>query len=326
MDLDTPTLSSPTVPGSEPLGDAPHRCLVCGHGLPGRAAVTGVDRLLGVPGSFSVQVCGECGAGVTFPLASADELGAYYPDLYNPHDLPRGLGGMALAAFHRVREGMAFRRMPLSALAERRPGRLVDVGCGRGDLGAALLRRGWRVTGVEPSPGACETARRRGIDARQGSLETVELEPRAYDAATFQHSLEHVPDPVGDLRRVHAALAEDGIVVISLPNFDSWQRPVFGDAWFPLDLPRHRVHFTRRALATALERAGFALVDMRTSTLGAGLPASVQYAVARRCLFPGGWRFRVAVAATAITYPLVVAADRLGGGGDILHAVARRRA
>jgi SAM-dependent methyltransferase len=326
MDHDTPTITAPTVPAPAPVGEGAYRCLICGHELPDGAALTGVDRLLGVPGSFSVQICAKCGAGVTFPLASADELGAYYPDLYNPHDLPGGVAALALAAFHRVREWMAFRRMPLSALADVRPGRLVDVGCGRGDLGAALLRRGWRVTGVEPSPGACETARRRGIDARQGSLETVDLEAGAYDAATFQHSLEHVPDPVGDLRRVHAALAENGVVVISVPNFDSWQRPVFRGAWFPLDLPRHRVHFTRRALATALARAGFDLVDMRTSTLGAGLPASVQYALAGRCLFPGGWRFRIAVAATAFTYPFVVAADRVGGGGDLLHAVARPRA
>ena len=50
------------------------------------------------------------------------------------------------------------------------------------------------MTGIEPSPAACRTARARGVDAREGTLGDVTLESGAYDAAIFRHSLEHTDD------------------------------------------------------------------------------------------------------------------------------------
>ena len=143
------------------------------------------------------------------------------------------------------------------ALRERTPGRALDVGCGNGTLGSVLISQGWEVDGIEPSEGACEEARGRGVRAQQGTLETVEPEPGRYDAVVFHQSLEHIGDPVTALAKAHAALAPGGIVAISVPNFDSWARRRFGREWFHLDLPRHRVHFGERSLRLALERAGF---------------------------------------------------------------------
>jgi hypothetical protein len=51
---------------------------------------------------------------------------------------------------------------------------------------------------------------------------------------------------------------------------------------------RNRVHFTRKALAYTLERAGFEAVEFGTSTTSVSLPVSIQYALFGRCLFPGG--------------------------------------
>jgi hypothetical protein len=55
-----------------------------------------------------------------------------------------------------------------------------------------------------------------------------------------------------------------------------------------------------------------------------GLWASVQYRVWGRCLFPEGLALRVAAGLCALGLPLATLADRLGGGGDLLHATARR--
>ena len=133
---------------------------------------------------------------------------------------------------------IALRTDPLSALRDRRPGRGLDVGCGRGDLAALLIGRGWTMTGVEPSPAACAAAAGRGVDARCGTLTTVPLEAGAYDAVVFQHSLEHIIDPVGALRTVAAALAPGGLVLITVPNFGGWQARRFGGFWFHLDQSR----------------------------------------------------------------------------------------
>lgn len=294
--------------------------------MDGRPVLAGPDRLHGVPGRFDVTACGSCGAGVTLPRVRAEELAGFYPSGYAPYDAASGaVVGSISAAIQRWQGWRALRTAPLSETRKLGPARAVDVGCGRGDLGAHLIGRGWRVTGIEPSTAACAAATARGIDARQGTLEQVELEEAAYDVAVFQHSLEHVVDPVRDLRRVRAALRDGGLVLVSVPHFGSWQPRRFGDRWYHLDLPRHRVHFTRAALAEALSAAGLRLVHLSTSTSAVGLPASLQYAVFGRCLFPDGLRLRVASGLCALALPISRLADRLGRDGDVLHAVGVRR-
>ncbi len=303
--------------------EAPDRtsCPVCGGEL-GVPLLVSPDRFHATPGTFSVARCESCRVGVTLPTVGSDELAALYPRTYAAYGLPTGVQGHLSAAIQRLQARQALRTAPLRLLADLPAGRLLDVGCGRGDLGAWLIERDWEVSGVEPSLEACAVARRRGVDACAGTLAEVEVTPRSYDAAVFRQSLEHVLDPVADLRSVHRALRESGVLIISVPNFGCWQRRQFGGAWCPLDLPRHRHHFDADSLRATLERAGFARIRTCTSTSTIGLPASIQYAIAGRCLFPEGLRLRVAVAACALVGPLAWLLDRLSGGGDVLHAVA----
>jgi len=302
----------------------PAQCPVCNRAL-GPPTLNSPDRLHGVPGIFSVAQCPTCGLGVTLPAAGQDEIADFYPTTYGAHGLPTGVQGLISAAIQRLQRRQAFRTAPLERLADQPAGRVFDVGCGRGDLGSWLTQLGWSVTGVEPSPQACAVARGRGVDARLGTLAEVELEPESYDVAVFRQSLEHVADPVADLRRALGALRSGGMAIISVPNFGCWQRRRFGGAWFHLDLPRHRFHFDAEALRATLEAAGFADVQMCTSSSTAGLPVSVQYATLGRCIFTSGLAQRVAFAACALTAPAAWLIDRLTGGGDVLHAVAYKR-
>jgi SAM-dependent methyltransferase len=282
------------------------------------------DRLQGVPARSSVERCRACGGGVSLPRVATSELAAFYPSTYAPYVPPTGPLAAASAVMQRLLGHRAVRRPPLNALAGRPSGRALEVGAGRGDMGALLIRRGWAVTAVEPSPSACEVLAARGVDARCGTLDDVELAPQAFDVAIFNHALEHTVDPVADLTRAAAALRPGSLLLISVPNFGSWQRRRFGSRWFHLDLPRHRVHFSRAALAAVLERAGFEPVALTTSTSQVGLPASVQYALAGRCLVPGGLRLQLAALAALAAWPLARLLDALAGDGDVLHAVARR--
>jgi SAM-dependent methyltransferase len=307
-----------TPPPVDPL------CPCCGAPLDRPPPLSGPDRLHRSPGEFEVAICESCGAGVTLPPLAAAALTAFYPAAYGPYDTVQGgIAGRISGLIQRWQGSRALRTQPLRVIAKQSPGRLVDIGCGRGDLGAYLIERGWAVTGIEPSANACEAARTRGVDARRGTVETVELEQEAYDAAVFRHSLEHVTDPVGALDRVRAALRPGGLVMISVPNFGGWQRRRFGSRWYHLDLPRHRVHFTADAVHRALERAGLAPISLTTSTSAVGLPASIQYALAGRCLFPRGLPLRIAAGLCALSWPVGRLADRFGGGGDVLDVVAR---
>jgi dihydrofolate synthase/folylpolyglutamate synthase len=55
------------------------------------------------------------------------------------------------------------------------------------------------------------------------------------------------------VRRARALVRPGGLVLVSVPNFGSWQRRRFGSRWYHLDLPRHRTHFSPAGLKATLE-------------------------------------------------------------------------
>ena len=298
-------------------------CAACGSPLPDQAALRGFDRLHGIPGSFEVAICRECGSGRTVPVVSDDTLAAFYPDDYTAHARPPPrLAGSAIALI-RWRYRRALQRPPLGALRGLSTGRLLDVGSGRGDLGVALSGEGWRVTGVEPSERASAEARARGLVVERGTIAEVaeRLEP-GFDAVVFQHSLEHVTEPLDDLKAAHGLLRDGGLLLVSVPNFDSWQRRRFGSAWLHLDLPRHRSHFSARGLELLVGRAGFEVASVHTSTHPDGLPMSAQYRLLGRRRFDRGMLLYASVGLNLLLVPLSAALNAIAGGGDVLDLVA----
>jgi SAM-dependent methyltransferase len=301
-------------------------CPVCRSAPADDCLLSGPDRLHGTPGTFCVALCGSCGAGWTLPPASPEQLESFYPASYHAYALDRGLLGRAQDFARRMLLERALRRSPLQALADRPAGLVVDVGCGRGDLGVAFMRHGWQVLGIEPSASACVVARSRGIDARVGTLESVGLEDESADAVIMNHSLEHLPDPLGALAHVHRLLRPGGLLVISLPNFACWQRKRFRSAWFHLDLPRHRMHFASRSLELALSNAGFVQLSISTTSESGALFATLQYALFGRLIFGGGLAAWAGYGITAVLAPASRILDWVHGQPALLHAVAWRDA
>jgi SAM-dependent methyltransferase len=162
------------------------------------------------------------------------------------------------------------------------------------------------------------------VDARVGTLASANLEDESFDAVVMRHSLEHVPDPVADLERVYRVLRPGGLLVISVPNFDSWERRRFGGAWFHLDLPRHRTHFVPDSLRLALSKSGFEVQSLETSGDAGSLLATLQYRFAGRLVsrsVPALW---AQYGLGSLISPLRALLDRQRGGGPFLHAVAGR--
>jgi SAM-dependent methyltransferase len=310
---------------SGPGGDA-GACSVCGAPLPAHAAIRGRDRLLGTRGDFAVHVCAACGSGVTLPRVADEDLGAYYGSRYGSHAEPReGVYARASAALKRAQVAALLRRPPFSrAVTVRATGAALDVGCARGDLGAALRARGWRVDGIEPSAEAAELASARGVRVIGETIASAPLGAEEYDVIVMRHSLEHVADPRAAMRALGSALRPSGRIVISLPNFACWQRARLSSRWFHLDLPRHRAHFTRASLRGLLEGSGLSVAEEFTTTSVLGLPASIQYALVGRCLAPRGLGLRAGAALCCAVFPLTWLLDGVGGERDTIHVVAER--
>jgi 2-polyprenyl-3-methyl-5-hydroxy-6-metoxy-1,4-benzoquinol methylase len=314
-------MSRPAPAQGDPL-DAPGAtpgqagCPVCEATLPVRPVVRGCDRLFGLAGDFAIFECEECGTGVTQPRPTGEELAGYYPNGYPSWRHRRDLIGVV----KRSRTQLAARLPPYGRLIRGAPGAILDVGCGRGDLVSAFARRGWRAHGLDISPVAVDSASRRGVDARVGTIEQAPWAPASFDVIVMSHVLEHVHDPVASLRRARELLKPGGTLVVAVPNWGSGVRRLFGPRWAMLDLPRHLQHFTAAALARAAGRAGFARGRIRTSMSAAGLAISLQYALFGRWVLQGFAR-EVFLAVSMLLYPLTWMVGRMLGG-DCIYLVA----
>lgn len=136
--------------------------------------------------------------------------------------------------------------------------KLLEIGCGSGDFLCEAQSRGFEVEGLEYSPHAAAVANARlSRDVvRTGSLEEIALPSNAYDVAAAFDVIEHVRNPGYFLRRLHAALAPGGAVIIVTPSLDSWSRRLLGRYWMEYKT-EHLTYFSRKALRHMLEQSGF---------------------------------------------------------------------
>jgi 2-polyprenyl-3-methyl-5-hydroxy-6-metoxy-1,4-benzoquinol methylase len=108
-----------------------------------------------------------------------------------------------------------------------RPRTVLDVGCGVGLNGAAIKKKGARVTGLEIVPRSIERARAVldeviSVDITSAEALAGALGGRKFDLIVFADVLEHLVHPRETLERFLPYLEDDGQILVSLPNVAAW--------------------------------------------------------------------------------------------------------
>jgi glycosyltransferase involved in cell wall biosynthesis len=99
------------------------------------------------------------------------------------------------------------------------PRRVLDVGCGQGELAHTLRMRGHHVVGVDIRPPRFELDEFLQADLFQG----LNIDPeRRFDVVILADVLEHMPDPLQLLEQAASHLAPGGSLLVSLPNTVHW--------------------------------------------------------------------------------------------------------
>jgi demethylmenaquinone methyltransferase / 2-methoxy-6-polyprenyl-1,4-benzoquinol methylase len=94
-------------------------------------------------------------------------------------------------------------------------GDVLDVATGTGLVAAELLRRGFRVTGLDQSPGMLAVARRRfgdRVPLVEASAEALPFEDGSFDHLTFTYLLRYVDDPGATLAELARVVRPGGVV------------------------------------------------------------------------------------------------------------------
>ncbi|WP_227009112.1 class I SAM-dependent methyltransferase [Christiangramia fulva] len=128
---------------------------------------------------------------------------------------------------------------------EVKKGKLLDYGCGTGDFVQHMNSRGWNSFGVEPDHDARQLAKGKSANIFS-SVEEVRQEK--FSVITLWHVLEHVPDYSKLLQELIQKLDKNGILVIAVPNHESFDAKYYQNFWAAWDVPRHLWHFSRRGV------------------------------------------------------------------------------
>jgi 2-polyprenyl-3-methyl-5-hydroxy-6-metoxy-1,4-benzoquinol methylase len=272
-----PYVTDPTWPQAdlEPVNECPF----CG-GKERSLACDGVQdwAFHAAPGEWQYCRCQSCDALYLNSRPTIESIGRAYSTYYTHHDtfqsplkllkrrikneyfsyalqvnlsprlsLPRYLSRLLLPL-----KSLVVEQFGLSTLARLSKGKLLDMGCGNGEMLQFAEQMGWDVMGLELDPAAVESSKQRGLNILQGGYERLDDYPSSFDCIIFSHVLEHVHKPLEALTKIKSALKPGGVLLLSCPNSMSKAGEYFGRYWRGLEAPRHiaipSVHFLRQHL------------------------------------------------------------------------------
>lgn len=213
-----------------------------------------------MPG-YRLAKCNRCET-VWDPLPP-EQLIPLYTESYFINENPKG-------GYANYYEGMRINRKTFSNRLEKiekklgKTGKLLDVGCALGDFLIEAKARGWdKAEGIEISHYAAKIATKRGIKATEGTLTGNSYAEKSFDIITFQDVIEHLPNPLKELRTTYKILKSGGFVFLVTPDVGSFWAKMLGPLWYHYKPYEHLIYFSEKNMKRALEEVGFENIDIR---------------------------------------------------------------
>jgi ubiquinone/menaquinone biosynthesis C-methylase UbiE len=155
----------------------------------------------------------------------------------------------------------------LSELGKQKSGKVLDVGCGTGDITLEIKKLGHEVGGVDFSEVATTKAREKGIDARTSDVDKhgLDFASESFDYVWMTDVVEHVFDPINLLSETNRVLKPGGQVYLTVPNDFPLARRLFiflrGESvqsgiYRHLGICKHHTMFSQDLIDYMLKRAG----------------------------------------------------------------------
>src|SRR5262245_16551145 len=138
---------------------------------------------------------------------------------------------------------------------------VCEIGCGDGStlLTVKKYYPEFRVIGIDlqfsKSQRALLTAG--GIELIEAPFEDVEVDSNSWDVVIMNQLVEHLWNVSDCLKKINRALKPDGLLTVSTPNVDGYDRKWFQNLWGGYHTPRHLNLFSYQSLRKYLEKFGF---------------------------------------------------------------------
>jgi len=137
---------------------------------------------------------------------------------------------------------------------------ILDVGCGSGFVLKDMSDVGFtNLLGIDPY------IKSRKIQMNNITIlkNTIYQIDGIFKLIMFNHSLEHIYNPLSTLKRANALLTPDGNLLIRIPVIDSYAWEKYQTNWVQLDAPRHYFIPSNEGLRILASRAGLKVTKIK---------------------------------------------------------------
>ncbi len=206
---------------------------------------------------------------ITTPKPDDKELGRYYAsDAYISHTDSKDTLIDKLYQF--VKNFTIKRKVNLIGSFKANENSILDIGCGTGDFLVACQKNGWKVQGVEPNDKARRIASKKlnsnNDPISEGlifsDIQGVIDKNKKYDVICMWHVLEHVSNLEEYIEYLKSLLNADGILLIAVPNFRSFDAGHYKEYWAAYDVPRHLWHFSKKSITLLFEKVNLKVIKI----------------------------------------------------------------
>lgn len=214
---------------------------------------------------LSVWKCRHCHLVFLYPVPTADQLhdsGEWWSSRRFSHELglrrrPWLKGQWEKARYALFRDART--RLVQSTRRLVGSGKLLDVGCGCGEL-LSVARPFYDCVGIEPSVRAAANCRQKGFSVIENTFEQARIDDGTFDAIIMDSVIEHVQSPATALAKANVLLRRGGVVVLKTPKFGGPSYRLHGTAWNGFRHGYHTFLFDGTTLGKYLEKSGFHVV------------------------------------------------------------------
>ncbi|WP_308469746.1 class I SAM-dependent methyltransferase [Gelidibacter japonicus] len=195
----------------------------------------------------------------TFPQPSVEKLPDYYKseDYISHTDAKRNVFEKV---YHLVKGIALKRKLKLINSFSNNSKFLLDVGCGTGDFLQVAYKSGWAITGIEPNEQARKIANKKTNDSVFNSEKLFKLEEQKFDVITLWHVLEHLPELNEHLSVFAKLLKPEGVLIIAVPNYKSYDAKLYKEYWAAYDVPRHLWHFSQESITKLANKINMKII------------------------------------------------------------------
>lgn len=206
---------------------------------------------------FSLILDSKMDLLLTTPKPAIKELPSYYKseDYISHTDSKKSLTDRI---YHSVKKRMLRKKLNWIETHFPEKGKLLDIGAGTGEFLLTAQNSGWEVKGIEPDENARFLAVQKGIKLVPDSSD---FKAEKFDVITLWHVLEHVYDLEKQIQELESLLNRNGLLIIAVPNFKSYDAYYYKEHWAAFDVPRHLWHFSRSSFSKLFLNTSFSQFD-----------------------------------------------------------------